>query len=464
MTGPRSLFAEPPRFMAREECEALGKRVLSFATANFTQVNILGYSSGNLRWASNRPSTSGESSNVRLRIGSTVGTRAAEMTTNKLDDASLRAAVAESERLASESGGSAGGGRLAPPQVYVDPKIWSDASYGLDAGARAAAAKQLVEPADSRQLRSAGYIEVGVRGDAVINSMGVFAYHAYTQAQYSVTVRTPDGSGSGWAGVSDHDWARIDSAALNRRALDKCESSANPSALEPGRYTLIMEPQAVADLVRKVIDYLGRGEAATGGTAFSDPGAPDRTKIGQRVFDERISLSTDPLDPDGGYRPFTGEGAPYRKVTWIESGVVKELAYDRFFAHGRALDPRGLPNSYSIRMSGGDTSIEEMIATTRRGLLVTRFHGTSVVDQFSLLCTGNTRDGLWLIENGKIKQPVKNFRFNESPMFVFNNVVQLGTPVRAFNPNQYPFNPWKPLIVPPIKVRDFNFTSLSDAV
>lgn len=198
------------------------------------------------------------------------------------------------------------------------------------------------------------------------------------------------------------------------------------------------------------------------------------TLLGERVVDERITISADPMDPELGFPPFGiettyGHGdmlslPVYRKVTWIDKGVLTNLAYQRDHAigTGRTL---GLPNSGAFRMSGGETSVEEMIATTKRGILVTRFDRPTLLDFRSLLYRGYTRDGLWLIENGKISKAIKNLAFTESPLFALNNIEQLGVPQRVFHAGP-PF-PWavpQPRVVPPLKIRDFSFTALTDAV
>lgn len=492
MRRPKSLFDEDSAFLTREECQRLANLALASARAEATLLNLVGYSAGNLRSAFNRPSDSGDVTNTELQIETHPDlrqpTRQARIVTNRLEDEHVVAAVTEAERLATYSGSDmapseadlAGTSLLLvrPPQSYLEPAIWSESSVNLDAGARADAARRLVRPSEAAGLRSAGYVEVGAAGYGVANSAGLFAYYRYTTAQYSVTVRTRDGTGSGWAGVSDHDWARIDAAALTERAVQKCVASANPSALEPGRYTLIMEPQAVADMVLMVARALSRRATESGRTPFFDPTTPDWTKIGQRVVDERLTLSTDPMDPEGGCIPFTREGVVYRPVKWIENGILRNLFYDRGYVwgvrhHGHTMRMRhpdasslvegGLDICNSVRLSGGDTSLDEMIATTRRGLLVTRFHRLVQLQPQSLLSTGNTRDGLWLVENGKITKPIKNFRFHESAMFIFNNIEQLGRPVRVFTPMPRGTPPMA-AIVPALKVRDFNFTSLVDAV
>jgi predicted Zn-dependent protease len=313
-----------------------------------------------------------------------------------------------------------------------------------------------MESVKSAGMVAAGFVEVSANGRAVIDTWGRSLYYPYTLAQYSVTVRDPKGTGSGWAGVDWSNWNRIDTQTLSNIALEKCLQSRNPVAVEPGRYTVILEPQAVCDLCQYILLNMDRtlAEGGTGPFAGTKHG---ETKLGQSVVDERISISADPMDPDLGFPPFSQNGNVYHPVTWIDHGILKELAYYRPYGIRQLGKNSGLPNSYAFRMSGGTTTIDEMIATTKRGLRVTRFSNTHVVDPDSLLCTGYTRDGLWLIENGKISKPVKNFRFTESPMFVLNSIEQLGIPQRVFHPSA-------PVVVPPIKARDFSFTSLSEAI
>jgi predicted Zn-dependent protease len=281
-------------------------------------------------------------------------------------------------------------------------------------------------------------------------------YYPYTLAQYSVTVRDPKGTGSGWAGVDWNDWTRIDAEKISAVALDKCLRSRNPVAIEPGRYTTILEPQAVCDLFSLVMKFMDRVGAETGHPPFNGPEL-GTTKLGQQVLDSRITVTADPMDPDLGFPPFALDGGVYHPVHWFDNGVLTNLAYGRYYGVTRLGLNAGLPSSGAFRMQSGDTSIDEMIQTTKRGILVTRFSNIQLVDRNSLLYTGYTRDGLWLVENGKISKPVKNFRFTESPLFAFNQVEQLGPPVRVFHPSA-------PVVVPPVKVRDFSFTALADAI
>jgi predicted Zn-dependent protease len=303
-----------------------------------------------------------------------------------------------------------------------------------------------------------GLIQSNASALAVANSKGLFAYGRQTGVAMTTTVRTPDGTGSGWAGASSNAWSDLDPAALGARAIEKAKASMNPVAIEPGRYTVVLEPTAVGNLVQLIAGALNARSADEGRSFFSKQGGG--TKIGQKVVDERVTISSDPLDPDTLGLTFTGEGMPGKKVTWIENGVVKNLAYDRYWAAKQGVQPTAAGGG--LRMSGGDATLESMIAGTQRGLLVTRFWYIRPVDPRTILYTGLTRDGTFLIENGKITRAVKNLRYNESPIFMLNNVEALGKPVRVSASEDG--SPGQAIVVPPIKARDFTFTSLSDAV
>jgi predicted Zn-dependent protease len=250
----------------------------------------------------------------------------------------------------------------------------------------------------------------------------------------------------------------MDIRQIAERALDKCTTSANPVAIEPGRYTAILEPQAVADLLRLLaLRALDRRQAEMGNGPFAGE-QPGTSKITEQVLDRRLTLSADPMNPVGGFVPFRiWDGTPYQPVKWIDRGVLTNLSYERWYALPRLGRDRALPNPLSFQLSGGSTSMDEMIRTTERGLLVTRLDGVRLVDFSSMMCSGYTRDGLWLIEHGKISKAVKNFRFTESPLIALNNVEQLGEPARVFSPGFA----W---VAPAVKVRDFSFTSLADSV
>ena len=458
MSERRSL-AVAARYLSREECESLARRTLAFVTAaDAARVNIASGSRGNTRFAVNQVSTGGDNFDATVTITAIVGKRSASSSTNQLDDAGLRQAVQTAERLA----------RLAPedpeflpqlpPQEYEASQGWSDATAAVDPGARADAVLAITAPATASHLVSTGFLDTRAGASAVANSAGLFAYARSTAATLTTTVRTPDGSGSGWAGAAHHDWARIDPAALGARAAEKARASHTPVAIEPGRYTVVFEPTAVGNLVQFIANALNARAADEGRSFFSKGGG--RNKIGDRVVDERVTLLSDPFDPDVAGAPFTAEGLPTRRTVWIENGVVQTLNYDRWWAQKHGVAPTA--SGGSLRMTGGNSSLEKMIASTPRGLLVTRFWYLRPVDQRTILYTGLTRDGTFLIEGGKITRAVKNLRFNDSPVFMLNNLDALGTPVRVSASEDG--GPGQAVMVPPIKVHDFNFTSLSDAV
>lgn len=457
MSTTRSLAAQS-RHLGRAECEALAKRVLGFSKADEARVSINSGNRGNTRFAVNQVSTAGDNYNTSVSIASYFGKRRGVVNTNTLDDDSLRAAVEMSERLA----------RLAPedpehmpelgPQEYVQGKAWSEATAALAPDSRAAAAAAITTPARAAGLVSTGYLETRAGSSAIANSNGLFAWERETELALTTTVRTTDGTGSGWAGATSHDWGQLDPAALGARAVDKAQRSVNPAAIEPGRYTVILEPTAVGNLVQFIANSMNARSADEGRSFFSKPGGGN--KIGLKVIDERVSLISDPLDPECYSSTFTGDGQPVGRTVWIENGVVKTLSRDRFWAQKTGTEP--VPGAGSLRMTGGDASIDDLIASTERGILVTRFWYIRGVDPRTILYTGLTRDGTFLVENGKITRAVKNLRFNESPIFMLNNLEAMGKPVRVSASEAG--GPGRPIVVPPIKVRDFTFTSLSDAI
>ncbi len=446
------------RHLSRGECEAITKRALSFSTADECRVTITSGVRSNTRFAVNQISTAGDNYNNAVSIRSVFGKRVATVTVNRLDDASLKAAVENSERIA----------RLAPedpelmpelgPQTYETPIEWNDETASLEPEARAAAVRAVTEQSIRAGFISTGYLEAQAQAFAVANSKGLFAYDRSTAVAFTTTVRTPDGTGSGWAGGADNDFRRIDPRALGERAIEKARRSVNPVAIEPGRYTVVLEPTAVANLTQLIGGALNARNADEGRSFFSKAGGGN--KIGEKVVDERVTITSDPRDPRVPAGIFGFDGLPTRRVTWIENGVVRNLAYDRFWAQRTGKEPSSTGGTF--QMAGGESSVEDMIASTERGLLVTRFWYIRPVDPRTILFTGLTRDGTFLIENGRITRPVKNLRYNESPIFMLNNLMAMGRPQRVSASEAG--GPGQAIMVPPLKVRDFTFTSTSDAI
>jgi predicted Zn-dependent protease len=245
---------------------------------------------------------------------------------------------------------------------------------------------------------------------------------------------------------------------VGARAIQKAEASRNPRAVEPGEWTVILEPTAVANLVGLLAFAMNARQADEGRSFFSKQGGGN--KIGEKFLDERISITSDPADPRVPFAPFDGEGLPAKRSTWVENGVLRDLFYDRFWAQKSNRAPNSFPGSFAV--TGGNSSIEEMIRSTDRGLLVTRLWYIRPVDPRTILFTGLTRDGTFLIENGRITSAVKNLRWNESPVFLLNNIEAMSPPVRVSGDDGG--EDGGGVLVPAIKARDFTFSSLSDAV
>jgi len=449
------------RFLSRAACSALAQRVFAMTTGGgWTRVTIDSRWTGNLRWARNDIATGGDTQQSRVSVDRNIRGAGGGAETNHIAADTLRRCVANAEAIGRLREEDPDEYQDVPPPVHshLQPKLWFDRTVRVDDAAMTAVADQVMGPATAAQMVSAGYLQCGANGAAVCTTDGLFRYYPYTTVQCSITVRDPNNHGSGWAGVDWNDWTRVNAERLAQTALDKCLRSRNPVALEPGRYTAILEPQAVCDLVAPVVDEaLDRQAAERGKGPFADPQHPGYSRIGQRVVDPRITLGADPMDPDCGFVPFDWSGEPYQPVQWIENGVLKALAYSRSYAQRQLGKDVALPSPHAFRMSGGTSTIDEMIASTTRGLLVTRLNAVRVLDGSSMLSIATTRDGLWLVEHGRIAKAVKNFRITESPLFMLNNVEQLGVPQRVFRP-------YAPAVVPPLLVRDFNCSSLIDAV
>jgi predicted Zn-dependent protease len=342
--------------------------------------------------------------------------------------------------------------------TYATPTLWYDRTGSVELGARADVARSVAARVGAAGLVGAGGLSVSATAQAVTNSAGLFVYAHGTDVRLSVSARAKDAAGSGWAGAEAFDWGTLDAAAVADMAIDRCQRSLNPVAIEPGRYTAILEPDAYGEMIYDMmLLHMGLRGAESGTTAFAKKGGG--TKLGLQVFDRRFSVVSDPVDPDGPFFPFNDDGFPRPRTTWIDHGVLTTLSIGAAYAEEKHL-PGVIDNPVSCRLqaTGASSTVADMIATTQRGVYVTRTGGLTFADFRTLLFTGVTRDGFWLIENGKITRPIKNFRFTESPFFFLNNLEQVGTPQLV------PIAPGAEFVLPPVKVRDFNFTSLADAI
>jgi len=442
--------------MPRERAQELIDKIVKMSKADGITVTIDSGYQADVRFAANQMATAGGVTRSQIVIDSAFGKRHAAATTNDVSDDSLRHTVEQSESLAKLSPEDPETMPPLGPQTYVPVNGFFDSTADVTPEERARAALTALVPSrKAGDLRTAGFIIVNAGANAIGNRNGMFAYNRGTTTNYTLTVRTNDGTGSGWGGAESPDWNKLDFEALSTHAIEKARLSRSPVAIEPGKYTVIFEPQAVGDLVQLMEFYLGARESDEGRSPFTKQGGGN--KVGQKIADSRVTIFSDPQDPQLLSQPYDGEGLPLNRQVWVENGVLKQLFYTRFWAQKSSKQPTGFPTSF--KMQGGPTSLDDMIKSTPRGILVTRLWYLREVDPRTILYTGLTRDGTFLIENGKITKALKNFRFNDSPLFMLNNVEAIGPSVRIGGTEA-----GGAVVMPPIKARDFTFTSLSDAV
>ncbi|MEO0555151.1 MAG: TldD/PmbA family protein [Bacteroidota bacterium] len=434
---------------SKEEAKQILKKALSFSTADTCEINLNGSESGNIRYARNTVSTAGHRSNQNMTVQCSYGKKSGVATIDEFDDASLKKVVKRAEELAKLSPENPEFMEPLSQQEYLDSSTYSASTSKITPEFRAKVAASSIEPAAAKDVTAAGFLNDSAGFAAMMNSKGLFAYNESTSVNFTVTMRSNDGTGSGWVTRDFNDVDKFDAEEASQIAIDKALQSRNAKAIEPGKYTVILEPAASAQLLGNMFGSFNARRADEGRSFMSKEGGG--TKLGEKIVDERVNLWSDPQHPDVPSAPWAGDGQARKKMSWLEGGVVKNLFYGRYWAKEKGVDPIPFPSNGI--MDGGDASLEDMIKDTKKGILVTRLWYIRTVDPQTLLYTGLTRDGTFFIENGKIKHPVKNFRFNESPIIMLNNLETLGRQVRI-NGN----------LIPYMKVRDFTFTSLSDAV
>ena len=439
----------------QEEAKRICDRVLGFSKADECRVTISGGRTGNIRYAQNSVSTAGLVENTELTVSVAFGKRQGTATINEFDEKSLEKAVRRAEDVA----------RLAPENPEFMPAVGKQAfkasntfrasTAAIDPEVRADVASHSIVAGRKNKLVTAGFFTDTTGFETIANSNGVFGHQEFTNLSFTCTARTEDGRGSGWVTRSVNDASKFDAREASQVAIEKALRSVDAKALEPGRYTVILEPAATSDILRFMFNAFDARQADEGRSFLSKKGGGNR--LGEKLFDEQVNVWADPWDKDVPVRPWDNDSMlPRERTHIIKNGRIASLDYTRYWAQKKGIEAQGRHGN--IIMAGGTRSLEEMIASTKKGIVVTRTWYIRMVDPQSLLLTGLTRDGTFYVENGKIKHPVKNFRFNESPVSMLNNVDELGKPVVMGGEGRFQ------MVLPPMKIRDFNFTSLSDAV
>jgi predicted Zn-dependent protease len=407
-----------------QDLRALAARALAIATDVArrggrsdaeVKVDVRRRAAANVRFARNEATTAGESDEVTVTVGVALGQRHASASVNQIDDRTLAGLAGRARAMAELSPEDPEKMPLLPAQTYAAvPGAYDEALATMGPADRAAVAHRAVTRGDEAGVQIAGFLEREATEHVIASSAGLLAQHRASSAEYTVTARTPDGRGSGWAGREAQRAGEIDDDALARTAIDKAVRSAAAKPLAPGKYTVILEPQAVHELLVFLVGQMDQRSADEGRSFFAD-------KAGAKLFADRVTLRSDPTSELTPGAPFDHEGLPLAPHAWIEDGRVGRLHVSRYWARKKNLQPTG---SHAVHhLSGGDAaSIDDLVKGTKRGLLVTRFWYNRMLEPQSIMVTGLTRDGVFLVEDGKVTSPVANFRYNESPVTVLRNV------------------------------------------
>src|SRR5438876_1545057 len=457
--------------LTRDQAADIFVRIKKHSTADEVECLFYGGDSALTRFANNTIHQNVAEENSGVSVRTVFGGRTARATTNKFDDESLRDVVRASESLARMQEPDA---ELLPvPDASDDSRATQPPSRhfaetaALTPAQRAEAVAKVVSIAQKQQLTAAGIFSSAESVEGVFNSRGLSAWHTQTSAEISITMLAPDSSG--WQKANYPDVTKLDPVKLAEIAAEKAASSASPRQISPGKYTVILEPAAVLDTV-------GFAFYDFGGLAILDQRSFLNNRIGTKLFGENISIWDDVAHPLQSGSPFDGEGMHREKIQLVENGVVKRLVYARASAekmkkseHADKVGPIAatghgfpIPNEMgeapmNIVFEGprDPRTVEQMIASTGRGILVTRLWYIREVDPYEKILTGMTRDGTFLVENGKVVCGVRNFRFNQSLIDMLSNVEQMSTPVRTSGEESFD------MVVPAMKVREFNFTEVT---
>jgi len=447
--------------MSETDGAVLCRKLLAHVRADDAYVTVQGAEAGHLRFAANSFTFSGRREDVRVSVTVWSGKKKGEAVGNELDDAALEALVREAQAIAAVSPEETEYVPTLGPQEYRPSARWAEGTAALDAAARARVVSDMIGTCEKDKVVGAGLH----RSLAVVNAWagknGGAGTERWTQASLSMTARTPEGDGSGYFLRDHEDATKIDAARIARESVARCLRSRGGTPVEPGLYTVLLEPQAVADLLTLMRFAFDARRADEGRSAFSAPGS--KTRVGERIFDERVQMRTDPWHPDLPGSVSSDGGLPARALSIVKDGVPTNLVYSRFWAREKQKEPTGGFVNFIVESAARPVSVEEMVKDTKRGLLVTRFWYLRQVDPRTLLYTGLTRDGLWLIENGAVTRPVSNMRFNQSLMRMLapGNVDAIGAAERTCAGESQGGSAG---LYPALKIKEFEFTSASEAV
>jgi PmbA protein len=463
--------------LTKEKSADIFSRLKKFSTADEIECIFYGGRSTLTRFANNTIHQNMAEENYGVSVRTVFGGRTARATTNKFDDESLRNVIKASEDLARvqepdadllpvPTNGKGGGGVPASPESAL-PSRHFEQTAALSPAQRADSVGKIVSIAQKHKLTAAGIFSSAETVEGIINSRGLSEWHTQTSAEISITMLAPDSSG--WQKANSPNAANLNAERLAEIAAKKAVESAAPREVQPGKYTVILEPAAVLDTV-------GFAFYDFGGLAILDQRSFLSNRIGTKLFGENISIWDDVAHPLQSGSPFDGEGMQRQKLQLVEDGVVKRLVYARATAEkmkrsehaGKVGLIEATGHGFPIPNEIGEApmnivfaaprdpkTVEQMVASTERGILVTRLWYIREVDPYEKILTGMTRDGTFLVENGKVVCGIRNFRFNQSLIEMLSNVEQMSSPVRTSGEESFD------MVVPAMKVRDFNFSEVT---
>ena len=445
---------------SQQQVKDIIDQVIGYSKLPGCQVDVQWTEDDFIRFARNGITTSGYRVTQQISITSTTADkRSGNSAVSELTPEALKAGVKQAEDLALISHPSPEDMPALPAQKYARLSNFDPDTAAARGDVLVPQVEAIISSAIKNKLVTAGFIQRSANAVGVGNKAGLFGYHTYTDSSLTHTMRNPEGTSSGWATQSSVMVKDLNGAEQAAVSVKKCLNGVNRKKLDPGKYTVIMEPAAVADLIGWLGFAFGARDAEQGQSFLSKPGQdPNATAtfLGEKMFPEIITLRSDPFHPKLASTPWGPSLLPNEKISWIEKGIVTNLFYDRFWASKAGKKPT--PSPTNLVLEGQDNSLEDLIASVDRGLLVTRLWYIRVVQPKTWQLTGLTRDGVFLIEKGKVTDPVTNFRWNQSPAEVLQRTTKLTQPTRVTN-DETGSN-----MAPALITIDFNFTSVSDAV
>ncbi len=442
--------------LTEKEAQELTEKILSFVKADDAQVSVSSEKTSHLRFARNAFLTSGNTVERTANITVWIKQKRGASSTNDFSDESLKAMVEQAEQVAEISPVDREYLPTLGAQTYKPSNGYVESTANLSLANRAKSIGDILKNSTKAGVISAGFHQARAVAQAFATKNKNFGYERRTIVSLSVTARTEDGTSSGYFARSHFDIGRLDTERIARESIRKALDGRNSKVIEPGIYTVILEPQAVADLLGGLSFQFDARSAEEGRSPYSLKDG--KTKLGQKIFDERLNIYSDPWNAELPASSSAQGGIPAQKIYLIKNGVLDNLIYSRFWAKKSSKEPTPGPVNTIMESSEKASTTEEMIASTKKGLIISRFWYIRATDPRTASVTGLTRDGIWMIENGKITTPVRNFRFNQSiiQMLAQGNIEMIGTPERVGDGNAS--------LLPALKLKAFNFTSASDAV